>query len=393
MKPKLIDQSFLMTEPQSVGLQITRSEGSYVFDNRGEKYIDFAMGWTVGNIGWGHEEIRAKILEAEGPAYVSPYYFYQPWAELAKLLVDITPGTLRKCFRATGGTEAVDIALQIAMLYKQRQKFVSIEGSFHGNSIGTISIASSAYRERYKGLLPNCRKISPPLDDHAADEVEAFLRKGDVAAFIMEPIICNLGVEIPTMEFMTRLRHLCTKYGTLLIFDEVAAGFGRTGKLFACEHFNIQPDILCLAKAITGGYAPLGATLITDKVANALGDDFTFWSTYGWHPLGVHAAIANITYIKSHKKTLLHNVSAMSNYFANRLASMPFKRLKSVHLKGLAIGVHFKKEGYGDKLRAKCQRAGLLVSGESSSLLMFPALNLDRHIAKEGLDILENCLD
>jgi adenosylmethionine-8-amino-7-oxononanoate aminotransferase len=113
--------------------------------------------------------------------------------------------------------------------------------------------------------LPNCIKIKPPLDDNAAEKVEARLKNKDIAALIMEPVICNLGVMIPGTCFMKSISALCRRYGTLLVIDEVACGFGRTGKLFACEHFDIQPDVLCLAKAITGGYAPMGACITTQR--------------------------------------------------------------------------------------------------------------------------------
>lgn len=186
-------KSLMMCEPQASALQITRSEGSCVFDGQGNRIIDFVMGWTVGNLGWGRAEIKRAMME-DHPSYVAPYYSYQRWSELAELLADLTPPTLRRSFRATGGTEAVEIALQTAMLCTRRTKFVSIEGSFHGNSIGTISVASSAYRKKYKGLLPDCHKIEPPLDSAAADRLEDALKRRDVAAFIMEPIICNLGV-------------------------------------------------------------------------------------------------------------------------------------------------------------------------------------------------------
>src|SRR5688572_11399767 len=173
---------------------VTRAEGPYVFDRDGKRYLDFVMGWCVGHLGWGGREIRAAMRKFNGPAYVKPYYQYEAWGALAQLLAEITPGKLRRSFRATGGTEAVEIALQVAMLYKGRGRFVSIEGSYHGNSIGTMSIADSENRKTYKNLLPNCRKIDPPLDRAAAERVETLLKKRDVAAFIMEPISMNMGV-------------------------------------------------------------------------------------------------------------------------------------------------------------------------------------------------------
>jgi acetylornithine/succinyldiaminopimelate/putrescine aminotransferase len=323
---------------------------------------------------------------------VNPAYLYKPWAELARLLADITPGRLKKSFRATGGTEAVEVAIQIAMLSTKRDRFCSIEGSYHGNSIGAMSIASSDYRKQYKNLLNGCQKVRPPLNDKALDKVEKMLSRRNIAAFIMEPIICNLGVLIPEKEFMVGVQSLCRQYGTLLIVDEVAAGFGRTGRLFASEHFDMEPDIMCLAKAITGGYAPLGATVTTDKVAESIQEEFSFYSTYGWHPLSVDAAITNIRYLVKHKARLLANVSEMSHYFESRLSRMKFKYPARIRIKGLAIGVEVSNADYVSKRVDKCRQAGLLITAEENVLLLFPALNIDQKIAEKGLDILESCL-
>ena len=142
MNVREADREFLVGNSRE-DLQVVRSEGSYLFDERGRKYIDFITGWNVGNFGWGSREIKDAIRRSESPEYVYPYYLYKPWAELAKLLSDLTPGKLKKSFRATGGTEAVEIALQVAMAYTKRRKFISIEDSYHGNSIATRSIGSS----------------------------------------------------------------------------------------------------------------------------------------------------------------------------------------------------------------------------------------------------------
>ena len=202
-----------------------------------------------------------------------------------------------KCYRATGGSEAVEIALQVAMAATGRPGFVALEDCYHGNTLGPRSLAGD--RDKYPNLLAHCHRVGPPLDDRAAGRVERLLRGGTVAAFVMEPVVCNLGVLIPSKEFMTRVRAACRETGTLFVADEVATGFGRTGKLFASEHFDLDPDVMCLAKAITAGYAPMGATVATEDVAKAAG--VGFYSTYGWHPLSVAAALANLRSWGRHK--------------------------------------------------------------------------------------------
>lgn len=389
MNLKQAGKKYLARAESPEDVRVARTEGSYLFDARGKKYIDFMAGVCVGNFGWGREEMRRATRRRNGPDYVYPYYSYRPWVELAELLARITPGKLQKTYRATGGSEAVDIALQVAMVYTGRRKFISLEGSYHGNTIGAVSIGDSQTRTVYPNLLSNCLKISPALDDKAADKVERMLKRRDVAAFIMEPIGISLGVMIPTQMFMTRLAQLCRRYGTLLIMDEVATGFGRTGALFASEHFAIEPDILCMAKAITGGYAPLGATITTAEIADAVQGKIGFYSTYGWHPLCVDAAIRNIRWIIRHRTRLLAHVSSLSDHFRDRLSAMRFKPPATVRIKGLAITVETQN---APKVAERCRKRGLLLMSESRGLAMFPALTINQNTADAGLDVLEGCL-
>ncbi len=393
LKVKELDKKFLARDLPAKDLEIVKSNGNFLFDSNGKKYIDFVMGWCVGNIGWSNKEIKRRISQYKAIDYIEPVYLYKPQVELAKILAKITPGKLQKSFRATGGTEAVEIALQAAMSHTKRYKFVSIEGSYHGHSIGAMSVGSSDFRGCYKNLLPGCYKIEPPLDNKAVNKLEKFLKQGDIAALIMEPIICNLGVEIPTKEFMIRAQALCKKYGTLLIMDEIATGFGRTGKLFASEHYGIKPDIMCLAKGITGGYGGLGATITTKEVAKSMEYNFSLYSTYGWHPLSTEVAIANIQYIIKHKKQLEKNTNEMNKFFVNRFLKMKFKYQAKICAKGLAIGVKFEHAGYANEIMAKSQKKGVLFSSLNDKIFtLFPALNIDHKTAQKGLDIIEECL-
>jgi acetylornithine/succinyldiaminopimelate/putrescine aminotransferase len=374
-------------------LEVTRTEDSFVFDKKGRRYIDFMMGWCVGNFGWGNGVLVKEAKTFRGPDYVYPGYSYPPWEELAKLLVSITPPGLTKAFRATGGSEAVDIALQAAMIHTGRRGFISLEESYHGNSIGGLSVGDSGKRAQIRNLLPHCYKIKPPLSEPALQKLEVRLKGRDIAAFILEPISINLGVLIPEKRFMQGLRRLGKKYGTLIIADEVATGFGRTGKIFACEHFNFRPDIMCMAKAVTGGLGGMGATLMTGAVAKSMEKHGSFYSTYGWHPRSVEVAIAAVRYLSKHKDRLLRNAARLSDYFAGRLSQMPFKQRATIRVKGLAIGIDLEDEDYASELHQRCRRRGLLFSHESdSTLLLLPALNMERSVAKEGLDIMAGCV-
>ena len=389
MDLKESDRQFLGRGFEVDDLEVTATDNGLLRDASGKRYLDWLSGWCVGNFGWGAEHLRDAIREYRGPDYVPPHFRYAPWVELARRLAQLAPGRLRVAWRATGGTEAVDIALQIAMAVTERGRFVAIEGAYHGNSIGAVSVGDAASREPFANRLRGCDTVAPPLDARAAARVEQLLKGRDVAAVILEPIVMNLNVEIPTPEFMKRLAAACKRTGTLLIVDEVASGFGRTGKLFASEHYALKPDLLCLAKAITGGYAPMGATLTTPGIARKLGDKAQFYSTYGWHPIATAVALANLEWIIANRGPLLRHIDQTSKYLRSRLARMPFKALR---IKGLAIAAETESQAFAQDVAARCREKSLLIGAEDKFLVLFPPLTLDPGPAKVGMDVLERAL-
>jgi 4-aminobutyrate aminotransferase-like enzyme len=391
MAAKASKRNLPANESASENLKVARARGSLLFDARGRQYIDFLAGWCVGNLGWGQKDIEKAIRAFRGPAYVYPHHAYAPWAELTELLTSFTTGKLTKTFRATGGSEAVDIALQAALLHTGRRKIISIDGSYHGNSIAGRSVGDKETRENFPNLLRGCSTVKPPLNRERLARVETLLRRRDVAAFIMEPIICNLGVLIPERDFVRGLHRLCRRYGTLLIMDEVATGFGRTGKMFGYEHFQISPDILCLAKAITGGHAAMGAVVTTAAVAKSM-QEVGAYSTYGWHPLSVAAALANLRYWKKHKDALLRNAAAIESFIEQEVSRMKFKQKPAVRARGLAIGVDVGDEDYASDIQQRCHDNGLLFEADGTTLTFFPALTIDRATAGKAMKILARSL-
>jgi acetylornithine/succinyldiaminopimelate/putrescine aminotransferase len=379
---------FLVQNGGNADIEVARARGNYVYDARRRKYIDFMMGWCVGNFGWARPALRRRIHAFRGPDYIYPEYTYKPWRELAQLLVGLAPEGLTRCCRATGGSEAVELALQAAMLHTGRRKFVAIEDAYHGNTLGAMSVGDGDDAVRVLSVA----RLKPPLDADALDRLETRLKRRDVAAMIMEPVSMNLGVLIPEPEFMEGLAPLCHRYGTLLILDEVATGFGRTGKLFACEYYDVQPDMMTFAKAATGGAAGIGGLLVRDDLAETLEQDGNVYSTYGWHPLSVDVAIANVRWIKRNQSRLLRQVDRTSGYFVDRLRNMAFPEEPEIRWRGLAIAVDVRDEKYAERVAKKCRARGLLLDQQENVLLMLPALNVDRATAKAGLDILEACL-
>src|SRR5437762_1520444 len=166
-------------------ITVARANGSYVIDARGRRYIDFVSGWCVGNLGWNHPAITNAARRFRGPDYVYPEHAYTSWTELARRLAGAAPGRLTKSFRATGGSEAIELALQAAMVHTKRRRFLTLEDAYHGNTLGALSIGSKDNRETYANLLAGCDHVAPPLDDRALDKIETRLKRRNVAAFVM----------------------------------------------------------------------------------------------------------------------------------------------------------------------------------------------------------------
>jgi acetylornithine/succinyldiaminopimelate/putrescine aminotransferase len=366
-------------------IEIVAAHGSRVRDKDGKSYIDFQLGWGVGNLGWNPPEIVERVRAFEGPTYVAPGMLYEPWADLAEQLVDITPGRLAKAFRTVGGTESVELAMQLAVAATGRHKFVSLEDAYHGNSFGARSIGG----DQLDAHLQGCKHLAPPLDAKALDRLRTLLKDNDIAAFIMEPVVTNLNVLVPDSAFMSGVVELCHEHGTLVIADEVACGWGRTGALFACELFELEPDIMTLAKSMSAGVAPIGATLCTNEVAKAIEDELDFYSSYGWHPLGVEAALATVQYWRENKKDILGNVVERSAEIRHALSIMDWQREPELRIQGLAIGIGLGDEDYVSHIEKRCEEQGLLVFAEEDSLVLFPPVNVDAETVQEALAILE----
>ena len=366
---------------------VATADGSRVRDVRGRTYIDLTMGWCVGNLGWNPHPIVDRVQRFKGPTYISPSFAYPRWNDLAQLLVDAAPGKLARAYRCTTGTEAVELALMLAMTATGRHKLISLEGAYHGNSFGARSIGEGGVDNGLRG----CLKLVLPLDAKALHRLERMLESREVAAFVMEPIAMNLGVLVPDAAFMRELVPLCHRYGTLVIADEVACGFGRTGKLFASEHYDLAPDLMCLAKALTSGVAPLGAVLATAEIEKAAEGELSFYATFGWHPLAVEAAIATLGHWNRHGAEILDNVADRSNDILTRL-SVRLPEQAELHIAGLAVAIDFGDEERVERIDKRCRRKGLLVVAEGETIELFPALTIDRETLAEALDILDEAI-
>lgn len=392
MEVRAKDRKFFGRGSPAMDLEISQARGSTIWDIDGKRFIDFHAGAGVGILGWSLPEIDLALRNSDRPAYVFPHFYYKGWSELAELLATITPKGLTRTFRTTGGSEAVEGAMQIAMMYTGRKKFLSIEGSYHGNTLGALSLGASENRKKFHNLLPGCEKIEPPLNSEALQQIAEKLASNEVAAFFMEPVICNLGVQLPDPGFMEELDRLCKRHGTLLIMDEAITGFGRTGKFFASEHYAIKPDLLCMAKAMSAGYAGIGGVITTEEIGEAVQEKIGLYSSYGWHPVSVDASIATIRYLLENVETLSSNQEEIGELFRKTFVDHGFQESEDFRIKGMAIGLDLEDEEKVSEVRKQCLQKGLIVGSEGSSLVFFPALNIEPALVQEGLEILIDVL-
>ena len=364
--------------PGPAPFEVTGLAGPHVIAADGTRYIDFTSGWCVANLGWNHPSLTTQMPEFEGPDYVAPRHAYAGWDEYADLLAQVAPGKLNRAFRATGGSEAVDLAIQAARLATGRKRILSLKGSYHGNTVATLEAADGP--------------IKPPLDERALERIATKLEKETYAAFLFEPIAINLGIVIPEDGFIRGLQRVCRQTGTLIIADEIACGFGRTGALFASEHFNLKPDLLCFAKSATNGMAPLGGMLCTPQVAKAMKGEGKYYSTYGWHPRALYTAMATLRFLISHGKSLYENSQAISGYACDRLHRAAWRGALDIRVRGPAIALDVGDERYAQRIEKRCMDKGLLVAAEGTSVLLLPPLVVERALVEEALDILEGCI-
>jgi putrescine aminotransferase len=375
-------------------------QGSIIEDIMGRKFIDCLGGFGVYNMGIRHPKIIAAVKAQLERMPLSSQELLDPLRGfLAELLGELTPGDLQDCFFISNGTDAVEGALKLARLYTKKTGFISTTGAFHGKSMGSLSVMGRAvYRKPFQPLLSDVHFV----DYGDAKDMERELKKltdlgEDIAAIILEPIQGEAGAVVPPDDYLPRVRQLCDEYGVLLILDEVQTGMGRTGKLFACEHWNVVPDILCLGKALGGGVMPLSAFMSTPKIWKVLEDNpFLHSSTFGGNPLACAAGIAAINVML--EEDLAGQAAEKGAYLMTRLGQLQATHpdiLKVVRGKGLLIGLEFSDRFIGYRVAAALFKRGVLVAGtllSARTLRIEPALNISHGLLDEMLDKLADAL-
>lgn len=338
-----------------------RAEGIYIIDNNEKKYIDCIGGYGSINLGHSNKEIVEACKEQMDKMPLSSKVLINAkLAQLSEKLAEITPEGLQYSFICNSGAEAVEGALKLAKIATGKSEIIATKGGFHGKSLGALSATGrELFRSPFQPLLPGFKHV--PFGDIQA--MEAAITE-DTAAVIIEIIQGEGGVILPPEGYITDLRALCTQKDVLLIVDEVQTGMGRTGKMFACEHYNLKPDIMCLAKALGGGVMPIGAFVSTEKLwEKFIEAPLLHTSTFGGNPLACVAALKTIEILM--RDNIIEETAEKGEYFIDGLLKLQKKYpsvIKEVRGKGLLIGLEFSKEGIGGMLMSEVIDKGLLVA-------------------------------
>jgi len=311
--------------------QVVSSEGVRFTDAAGHEFIDLSGQLMCSNLGHSASSVTEAIAEqAEEGAYFAPGFATEVRAELGKKLAEVTPGDLTKTFFSTSGTEAVEAAIKMAKFYTGKDKILSRYRSYHGATYGSISVTGDPRRLAAEPGIPGTIKAPDPyaygstLDPMESLEYidEMLMLEGDtVAAVLVEPIVGSNGILVPPDGYLPRLKEIAHDHEALLICDEVMAGFGRTGEWFGCDVFDVEPDIMTMAKGLTGAYQPLGATIVNSDIAEYFEDNMlTHGHTYAGHPVACAAGLAAIeTY---EEENLIEHASEVGEYLGNRLEAL-----------------------------------------------------------------------
>ena len=332
---------------------ITGGEGAVIWDDKGKRYLDFSSQLFNVNAGHQHPKIIEAIHEqAEKICYVAPGMANETRAELCRILAEITPGDLTKSFLCTGGGVANENAIKMARAYTGRSKIVSRWRSFHGATYGAMAITGDPRRLPNEPSIPGIVRIWDPFcyrcffdktypecNLFCADQIREVIEvegPKEIAAIIVEPITGSNCRIIPPNGYMQRLRQICDEYDILLITDEVMTGFGRTGKWFACEHWNVVPDIMTLAKGINSAYLPLGATVIRSKIADVLDSKVYYGGlTQFGNPIACAASIAAIKVYQ--EEGLIENSRILGLKLIKELEKMKEKHPSIGDVRGLGL--------------------------------------------------------
>ena len=362
------------TNPSPFLVEVDRAEGIYIYDVHEKKYMDLIAGLCVNNIGHNHPKIIKSIknqLEKHLHVMVYGEFVQRSQMDLSKNLLKLLPEELNCIYALNSGTEANEAAIKLCKAYTKRTEIISFKGAYHGSTNGSLSISSGEKRKNnFKPLIPNINFI----ELNQLDDLKHITNK--TAGVFLETIQGDAGVQIPSKSFMIALRNKCSETGALLILDEIQCGLGRTGKHFAFEHYDIQPDILTLGKALGGGL-PIGALVSNKNILNTFRDNPVLGhiTTFGGHPLACSAASAFCSVLKD--EINLNEVERLGGILEEILTKHP--DILCCRRKGMMFAFDMESAELVSKVVHKCLEKGLLTFwflSNPNSFRLSPPLNI-----------------
>ncbi|MGF7184843.1 acetylornithine aminotransferase/acetylornithine/N-succinyldiaminopimelate aminotransferase [Desulfitispora alkaliphila] len=383
-------KKYVMNTYGRLPMAIVKGQGSILWDAEGNQYLDFVGGLAVTSLGHCPEQVTAAIKEqSEKLLHCSNLYWIEPQVDLAQLLVENS--CMNKVFFANSGAEANEGAIKLARKYAkehfdpEKYEIITLDKSFHGRTLATLTATGQEKFHQGFEPLPVGFKYAPLNDLQALES----LISDKTCAVMLEPIQGEGGVNVATKEYLTGVKKLCQQHDALLIFDEVQVGLGRTGTMFAYEHFDVEPDIMTLAKALAGG-VPMSALLAKDPVAAAFkpGDHAT---TFGGNPLAAAAGIAAVNALL--EDGVLENGAKVGEYMEAKLKQLAadFSIIEEVRGKGMIWGIQLSCSG--QEIVTACQEKGLLINCAAGNVLrLLPALNISKSVVDEAVNIMYQVL-
>jgi putrescine aminotransferase len=377
------------TTEAPLALEIEKAEGIYLTDSTGKRYMDLISGISVSNIGHRHPKVLEAIhkqLDKYMHLMVYGEYIQSPQVTLAKLLTDNLPKKLDSVYFVNSGSEAIEGAMKLAKRYTNRTEIISFKNAYHGSTHGSLSIMGNEdFKNAYRPLLPDTRQ----LQFNSINDLQHITTK--TAAVIVETIQGEAGAIVPQNDFLKHLRERCNATGTLLVADEIQSGFGRTGKLFAFEHFGFTPNILCIAKGMGGGM-PIGAFIASKNIMHTLTNNpiLGHITTFGGHPVCCAASEATLNVLL--EENLISEVASKEKLFRDLLKH---PKIKSVNGLGLLLSVEFESYEQNKAIIDRCIANGIITDWflfNAYSMRIAPPLTITEDEIKTACSIILKCL-
>lgn len=372
------------------GFEVDYAKGSYIYGKDGKAYLDFVAGVSVNTLGHSHPKINEAIIsQVNKYMHVAVYgeYAQDKPVELCKKLVEMTPEGLDQVYLVNSGTEAIEASLKLAKRATGRQEIISFKNAYHGNTHGSLSVSGDERKKAaFRPLLPEVYFI----EFNNEEDLQRITTK--TAGVIVETIRGASGFRVPLNDFLKKLKNRCDEVGAKLIFDEIQPGFGRTGKLFAFEHYGVTPHILAMGKGMASGL-PVGAFMASDEIMGTLKQNpqLGHITTFGGNPVIAAAALALLEELK--QTTLMQDIDRKEALFRENLQH---PKIKTIHGRGLMLAPELSSPEYALRVTSECMNRGLILfflMYSIENLRITPPINISDEDIIKGCNILKSVLD